>query len=68
MNDTVLVDKRNEYGQDRYYPANKTAELLAGIADTATLTKHTLRLALEMGFEIRLKLGMWVVRIDEEQL
>jgi hypothetical protein len=52
MNNIVLVDIRNEYGQDRYFPANETAESLASIANTTTLTKHTLNLAEGMGFEI----------------
>jgi excinuclease UvrABC helicase subunit UvrB len=54
MDKVVLVDVKNVYGNEVVYPANNTAELLAAIAGTKTLTARTLRYAEEMGFEIKM--------------
>ena len=54
MDTTVLVRVGTQYGREVVHPANNTAECLAAIAGTATLTTRTLGLAKEMGFEIRI--------------
>ena len=54
MDKVVLVDVKNVYGNQTVYPANDIAECLAVIAGTITLTPHTLRYAVEMGFEIKM--------------
>jgi len=54
MNNVVLVNLKNKYGIERVYPANEIAACLARIAGTTTLTPHTLRYAVQMGFEIKM--------------
>ena len=53
MDSMVLVRVGSQYGREVVHPVNSTAECLAAIAGTATLTARTLELAIEMGFEIR---------------
>jgi len=54
MENKIVIDERNVYGQKLYYPANPTAEYLATIADTETLTLRTLRVAKKMGFIVEM--------------
>lgn len=50
---TVLCLVKDQYGRVAYHPHNDTARHFAAVAGTKTLTEHTLRHALAMGFEIR---------------
>jgi hypothetical protein len=52
MNTTLQVTAKSVYGQDKIYPVNTPAELLARIAGTKTLTLQTLRNAMELGFAL----------------
>jgi len=54
MENKIVIATRNAYGQKLYYPANPTAEYLATIADTETLTLRTLRVAKKMGFIVEM--------------
>ena len=49
----VEITLQNNYGKDKAYPANKSAHLFAAIAGTTTLTQYTLKIAEQLGFEIR---------------
>lgn len=51
--DTVTIVARDVYGERKYYPMCEKAHLFARIAGTKTLTKETLKLILELGFELR---------------
>ena len=52
MNDILTVEIRSVYGEDKIYPVNNQAQILAGIAGTTTLTTRVLRLAVGMGFKV----------------
>jgi hypothetical protein len=51
---TIAVEVKSVYGKPLYYPINESANLLAHIAGTETLTAQTLKLAKDMGMSIRL--------------
>jgi len=53
MDHMILVDVRKVYGALKAYPANAQAQNLAALVGTKTLTGSALRIALDMGFEIR---------------
>jgi hypothetical protein len=42
-NQTVLVTRRQVYGQDVYYPANELAGLAVDLANTKTVTEQMIR-------------------------
>ena len=46
----ALVDIKSVYGNRTVYPANQTAELLAQLAGTKTLTETTITLAKQLGY------------------
>lgn len=48
----VAVLVKDQYGQQVYHPNNLTANLLADIAGTKTLTVKTLKAAMLLGYEI----------------
>lgn len=50
--DTLQIQIKSVYGRTVAYPMNAVAEHIAAIADTRTLTPHTLRHAFEAGFTI----------------
>ena len=52
INPILTVEIRSVYGEDKVYPVNNQAQILAGIAGTTTLTTRTLRLAVRMGFTV----------------
>ena len=52
LNPILTVEIRNVYGENKVYPVNNQAQILAGIAGTKTLTARVLRLAQTMGFTI----------------
>jgi hypothetical protein len=51
---TILVDVRDVYGRKTIYPACATAELLAQLAGTRTLTPAALRTIKALGYSIEL--------------
>jgi hypothetical protein len=50
MNNTAIVEIREVYGNKTIYPVNDTAQYLARIARTKTLTEPTIRHAKNLGF------------------
>jgi hypothetical protein len=48
----VEVEVVDVYGKPTFYPINHTAEMLAHIAGTKTLTPQTLKLAMDMGITV----------------
>ena len=55
MENTILVQIKNIYGNEMIYPANQTAQHFANIAGTKTLSANTLRNAKLLGFAIDTK-------------
>lgn len=51
----ALVEVKNNYGARTVYPANQTAELLAQLAGTKTLTETTITLAKQLGYKFTVK-------------
>jgi hypothetical protein len=49
----IEVEVKTIYGKPLYYPKNHNAEMLAQIAGTNTLTPQTLKLATDMGMEVK---------------
>ena len=41
---------KDQYGQQVFHPANRTAEVFARIAGTKTITAPTLKLIMELGY------------------
>lgn len=54
-NRIVLVDVRNVYGNEKYYPANREAELFAKINGAKTLSRQTIGWIQELGYRIEVK-------------
>lgn len=52
---SIKVVVREVYGNTLYYPGCDKAETLALIANSKTLTRRTLQLAKDLGFEIKLE-------------
>ena len=50
---TCKVHVRNNYGNIVIYPACKESEIFANIAGTKTLTRKTIDLAKELGYEFQ---------------
>jgi hypothetical protein len=59
----VCITITNDRGIPVAHPANRQAELLAKIAGRETLTRETLNLALDMGFEVILHHGAGDFRV-----
>lgn len=51
----VLVDVRNVYGTEKYYPANENAHLFAKINGAKTLSRQTIGWIQELGYRIEVK-------------
>ena len=51
----VVIDVRNVYGVEKYYPANETAEIFAAINQAKTLSRRTLEYIKLLGFEVRVQ-------------
>ena len=53
LNELVLeVKVRTAWGEERIYPVNKAAKIIAAIAGTTTLTDSTLALAKKLGYKV----------------
>lgn len=50
---TIAVTIRNVFGRDMFYPANTSAEVLAHIAGTRTLSVSNLKDARALGLTIK---------------
>jgi hypothetical protein len=51
----ITVQIKTNYGNEAIYPVCKMAEGFAAIAGTKTLTRQTLRMVKNMGFEIEIE-------------
>jgi hypothetical protein len=51
----IIVQIKTNYGNEAIYPICKMAEGFAAIAGTKTLTRQTLRMIKNMGFEIEIQ-------------
>lgn len=52
MNNVIKIEVKSSYGKTVIYPACPDAETFAKLAGTRTLTKHTLELVEQLGYEI----------------
>ena len=52
MSKSILIEVKARHGHDVIYPAGNNAETFARLAGTKTLTKHTLELIEQLGYEI----------------
>ena len=55
MNNKLIVRKESAWGNVRYAPVCETAQILAQIAGTKTLTDETIRLAKKLGYTFELE-------------
>ena len=55
MDNQIIIEVKNNYGNEVFYPVNDQAKRLATIAGTKTLSPATLSNAKVMGFEINIK-------------
>mgnify|MGYP003441085392 CR=1 FL=1 len=55
MDSSITVRLAQQYGQQVVLPACRTSELFAQIAGTKTLTKPTIDLVKQLGYEIRVE-------------
>ena len=56
---TIVIEKKNEFGNDRYYPVNETAKLMTSIQGGKTLSSASLTRAVRLGFKIEFKTETW---------
>ena len=50
----VMLKKKQVYGVDKYYPANRAAELFVKLSDKKTVSVHWLPVIRELGFVVEL--------------
>lgn len=50
MDNRIVIEIRDQYGSEVYYPRNEQAHHLATIAGTTTITPRDLKVAKAMGF------------------
>lgn len=55
MQQTIIIEARNNYGTQVFYPVNETAQLFASIAGTKTLGLDTIKKAKLLGFAVEVK-------------
>lgn len=51
----ITIEIKNQYGNERIFPACPTAAIFAGIAGTKTLTRDNLAAIKALGYEVRIK-------------
>ena len=55
MNQTITVERREQYGAPAYHPVCEAAQTFAAIAKTKTLTVQTLAQIKKLGFQVNVK-------------
>jgi hypothetical protein len=55
MENQIIIEVKNVYGNETIYPVNDAAKVLAEIAGTKTLTRRTLKLAQQLGYVVEIK-------------
>lgn len=53
MNKCIEILIKTVFGEDKFYPQCKNANIFAKIAKTKTLTKHNIAWIEELGFRVR---------------
>ena len=48
----MRVEVKNNYGQEAIYPACEVSRVFANIAGTRTLTRQTIELARQLGYNV----------------
>lgn len=54
MSQEITVEKRDVYGQTKYYPKCDNARLFAAIAGTKTLTQPTIISIVALGYKVNI--------------
>ena len=54
MSQEITVEKRDLYGQTKYYPKCDNARLFAAIAGTKTLTQPTIISIVALGYQVNI--------------
>jgi len=54
MSQEITVEKRDVYGQTKYYPKCDNARLFAAIAGTKTLTEPTIISTVALGYKVNI--------------
>jgi hypothetical protein len=55
MQQTLIIEAKNNYGNQVFYPVNECAKLFAEIAGTKTLGLDTIKKAKLLGFAVEVK-------------
>jgi hypothetical protein len=55
MTQILIIEKKQVYGNEVFYPVNDQAKLFAKIANTKTLLRSTILTAKELGYTIEVK-------------
>lgn len=55
MKQTLIIEAKNNYGTQVFYPVNEVAQLFASIAGTKTLGLDTIKKAKLLGFVVEVK-------------
>ena len=55
MQQTLIIEAKNNYGNQVFYPVNECAKLFAEIAGTKTLALDTIKKAKLLGFAVEVK-------------
>lgn len=50
----LIIQPKQQYGQEVLIPICETASLLCQVAGTKTMTRQTLKLVKELGYEIKI--------------
>lgn len=67
MSRIIEVTPRSVYGKTQFYPANSTAEAIAELAGTKTLTRATLSIAVcKLGIPLKINLAPLLDRSDPD--
>ena len=53
MNQTVLVRKQRNYGQDVYYPVNTLANMVTDLVGSKTITEASIRVLKNYGYTVQ---------------
>ena len=70
MNNTITVRIKDVYGEEKLYPVCRNAKLFASLAGTKTITKRSLLIIEELGFNVVIEArdverGDWAIQHDE---
>lgn len=51
----IMIEIRDVYGEEKYYPACDKAMMFAKLCGTKTLTKHAIATIKQLGYSINIK-------------